>query len=682
MAEATMKQALILITLLALLAHKAWSDDIGKSYIDGNMAYHKGDYAGAIKHYNKAIEQSSEDAKLYFFRGRAYSAKSDYGKAVRDFNKAIELDPKKANLYFERGSVYFNQKDYKKAEKDFNEYLKLKPNAAGQADLKEILKDMELDVAIQDLSKAIQLSPNHAELYVRRGNARFEKAIEDSPMFKKMLAESNPDKTVQPSLNNNLLLQKKGDFDAAIKENQQAYELEAVSLLGYAVRKIKYLKEEGLKETMADYNKAIQLKPELADAYYQRGHAYLLICERKKAVKDFNRFIELKPNDPAGYFCRGYARSYTNDYDDSIKDLTKVIKLRPSSTGAYYQRAQSKKKKGDIQGALGDLKKVTQIDSQYWGAYLERGIINIEREEYQAAINDFTKCLDIKPDLAYGYYFRGMTKFKKGDDAGALKDLVKSKQLQPDSYLASLNDMAIEVIKRKDPNYVPKIEEPWKNIKSFTELNTKLKESEAVLFLKSDEIESIFELLIANPKYIDELIKAYPIDYKEGITQDGKADRATRKVARYKQSVLYLLAGLTRRGKIPESRKDALIKFFRKCMHDPARTVYSDGKLREPLKSRAAGGLKNLADSSMKEDFAQMVKDSDKWVCVNGTLGLLKLQEDDLLFELLVAKDKTTDWDIKTTLEFLKRHDKANKTNKFTAFNERISKYLDAKKRK
>ncbi len=44
-------------------------------------------------------------------------------------------------------------------------------------------------------------------------------------------------------------------------------------------------------------NKAIKLKPDFAEAYYNRGIAYAVIGQHLRAIEDFNEAIRLKPDD-------------------------------------------------------------------------------------------------------------------------------------------------------------------------------------------------------------------------------------------------------------------------------------------------------------------------------------------------------------------------------------------------
>jgi len=72
---------------------------------------------------------------------------------------------------------------------------------------------------------------------------------------------------------------------------------EAEDADAYNNRGFAYIQKGELDQAIADFDKAIELDPELAEAYNDRGYAYYLKGEVAKAVSDFEKCIELS-NDP------------------------------------------------------------------------------------------------------------------------------------------------------------------------------------------------------------------------------------------------------------------------------------------------------------------------------------------------------------------------------------------------
>ena len=62
-------------------------------------------------------------------------------------------------------------------------------------------------------------------------------------------------------------------------------------------------------DAIADYDKAISLKPALSEAYYNRGIAKAALDHHEEAVADYDEAIHLKPNYADAYTNRGAAKS-------------------------------------------------------------------------------------------------------------------------------------------------------------------------------------------------------------------------------------------------------------------------------------------------------------------------------------------------------------------------------------
>jgi len=109
--------------------------------------------------------------------------------------------------------------------------------------------------------------------------------------------------------------------------------------------------------TMADYDKLIELDPDNANAYYERGDFYYEMDEYNKAIADYSKAIELDPGHVLAYFNRAYAYGEIGEYNKAIADYSKAIELNPSDAQAYYNRGLDYHNKGEVPKAVSDLEK-------------------------------------------------------------------------------------------------------------------------------------------------------------------------------------------------------------------------------------------------------------------------------------------------------------------------------------
>ncbi len=128
-------------------------------------------------------------------------------------------------------------------------------------------KSGDLDGAIADFSKVIEIEPRDAQAYYNRGYAR----------------------------------QLKKDFGGAIADYTKYIEIEPLDPDGYNNRGNARRNKGDFDGAIADLNKAIEIDSRYARAYYNRGFALQAKGDLDGAIAQYTKYIELEPTDVDGY---------------------------------------------------------------------------------------------------------------------------------------------------------------------------------------------------------------------------------------------------------------------------------------------------------------------------------------------------------------------------------------------
>jgi tetratricopeptide (TPR) repeat protein len=106
----------------------------------------------------------------------------------------------------------------------------------------------------------------------------------------------------------------------------------------------------------ADLDRAIEMNPRNADAYFWRGEADAKAGEMGKAVGNLKRALELEPERKDALFALASIYGGNREYDEAIKYLTRAIRVDPdyAQGTAFAQRGTSYKMKGDMDAAKAD----------------------------------------------------------------------------------------------------------------------------------------------------------------------------------------------------------------------------------------------------------------------------------------------------------------------------------------
>ena len=87
---------------------------------------------------------------------------------------------------------------------------------------------------------------------------------------------------------------------------------------------------------LQDFNRAIQLKSDYGQAYYERGLTYGALNDYQKAVEDYSQAILLNINYDSLYNNRGAAYQRLERYPEALNDFNQAIHLNPNE--ALYSK--------------------------------------------------------------------------------------------------------------------------------------------------------------------------------------------------------------------------------------------------------------------------------------------------------------------------------------------------------
>lgn len=107
----------------------------------------------------------------------------------------------------------------------------------------------------------------------------------------------------------------------------------------------------------------INMNPNDAATYQERGDAYFRKGELDKAMLDYNKTLELKPDSALVYFNRGDLYATKGDNTQAVSDYSKAIEYFPNYIDAYRRRAELYRKMGETEKAEQDIGKIKEIES-------------------------------------------------------------------------------------------------------------------------------------------------------------------------------------------------------------------------------------------------------------------------------------------------------------------------------
>jgi Tfp pilus assembly protein PilF len=213
-------------------------------------------------------EKSKKEAEAYRRVGEAYMQQGNFARAMREFNKAEAKNPNDHLLQYDLGFLYLRKKHYDQAIVRFKRALDLKPdygeaiNSMGNAYAGKEDWDQAIFYYKQVVSDILYGTPYFA--YSNLGNAYYYKG--DLELSEKYYLEA---------------LQIKPEFVKALQGLAQTYI--AMGRIPEAVERLE---------------KAVRKAPDSPPLHFQLAKAYRLALEFKKAYNSYRKVVDLAPESP------------------------------------------------------------------------------------------------------------------------------------------------------------------------------------------------------------------------------------------------------------------------------------------------------------------------------------------------------------------------------------------------
>ncbi len=173
------------------------------------------------------------------------------------------------------------------------------------------------------------------------------------------------------------------DYQKARQFFQQALIVEDThpdSLYGLARSQFKL---EQYEESVQAFDRLINLLPNNAVYYSERGVALHWIGNNQLALEDFDRAVELEPQNPYRYSSRAYIKDRLRDFQGAIDDYSKAIELDPEDAIAYNNRGLIEEKLGYMEKAKRSYQQADQLDKSSNGSIVN-GSAKREKEVSQS----------------------------------------------------------------------------------------------------------------------------------------------------------------------------------------------------------------------------------------------------------------------------------------------------------
>ena len=315
----------------------------------------------------------------YLLKGFAEGEMGEFDLAEADFRRAAEIglsDQERYVMLVNRGVLRVRRGKEPEAIDDLTEAIDLKPDHfQAYVNLAQAYQNLERwDDAMATLARAIARAPGQAVLFrarsrVHRQRSRPEPALDD---LARAIAASAPD-------------------DPALADDH----LERALILRQAGRSV---------EALADCDRAIALGPDRSDAQRLRGVILVELKRYDEAIRSFDACLARGLAPQAIYEARGLARAWSGSYERAIADYTMALNVGRGGPSLYAYRGWSYLLSGAPAPALRDFDAALRLDPSNGHAMSGRAQAYVQLMRPGEAVVDARGCVRLDPGDARQAY--------------------------------------------------------------------------------------------------------------------------------------------------------------------------------------------------------------------------------------------------------------------------------------
>lgn len=158
-------------------------------------------------------------------------------------------------------------------------------------------------------------------------------------------------------------------------------------------------------ERLGDLNKALKyiytalaINDSSPFCYFVLGNIWKSKKKHTEAIENYNKAIELKPDYAQAFNNLGTVYVDLNKYDEAIYNYTRAVDLENDYSSAFNNRGNARRQISDSEGAFQDFNRVIEIDDKLPAVYYNRAVLYKDLNNLEKAIEDYQKYFDLAPD--------------------------------------------------------------------------------------------------------------------------------------------------------------------------------------------------------------------------------------------------------------------------------------------
>ncbi|MDG2220587.1 MAG: tetratricopeptide repeat protein [Rubripirellula sp.] len=434
-----------------------------------------GNRQSSLADWNQAIAIAPYDPWLFYHRSEIFADLEAWPKAEEDLDAAIELSPIEPTFLFARSQIRFNRDSLSGVRDDLDRAIQLDPNnghsLARLGWLLQSEEERDLDLAIEYLTRSIEVMPGHAEPVFQRALAyasqnKLELALQDCNTIiarhpthgaaygirgRVLQVQGEFEEAIEACsksielgwkasiarLARGFAYAATGELDLALQDCDEVDELDPDNPLCCQLRGMLSFHRGELETAMQAFAKARDLVPDWTEPREQLAMLHRINQNPKAAVEEQTALVRQQPECASHYVNRAFAYAQLSDFDRARCDYDHAVNLEPENEQILYLRGCYSLDRGLLEAALADFDKALAIAGEHDESRARRAGILLQLKRPQEAIVEYEKLIAKYPDDLEAYSGHAFASQLIGNDQAAEDDFDQMRRLAPENEIGT-----------------------------------------------------------------------------------------------------------------------------------------------------------------------------------------------------------------------------------------------------
>jgi len=192
-----------------------------------------------------------------------------------------------------------------------------------------------------------------------------------------------------------------------------------------------YVEQGRLDEAIAEFEEAIRLDPDHADAHVNLGTAYHQQGKFEEAIAELQVAVELEPDDATAYRNLGTAYGEQGQAEEAAAAYEKAIELDPDFGEVHGDLAGVYTRLGRLGEAIAAGEKAVELAPEYAMAYNNLGFAYYTQGMHDEAIAEYQEAIRIDPDFGKAHDNLGVAYMMQGQLDQAIAEFEEAIKVNP-----------------------------------------------------------------------------------------------------------------------------------------------------------------------------------------------------------------------------------------------------------